>query len=51
MLMYILIVCYSGVLKEWAPMVLALVSTFTLMCGNIAFYVIFKREIARDTAF
>jgi hypothetical protein len=51
MLIYLLIIAYSGSLMKWIPLVLALVGAFMLMATNIYFYVIFKRDISKDPSY
>ena len=52
MLIYVLIVCYSGAYSKWGPFILSLVSVLMLMTSNIAFYLMYKKEVlASDQIF
>ena len=51
MLIYILMVCYAGALLQWAAFILSLVAVLMLMTANIAFYLVFKRQVVNDPAF
>jgi formate-dependent nitrite reductase membrane component NrfD len=51
MLIYWLIVIYSGALLKWIPLGLSLVGAFMLMATNIYMYVMFKRDISKDPSF
>jgi hypothetical protein len=48
MLIYGLMVCYAGAMEKWAPFVLSLVSVLMLMTSNIAFYLMYKKDIQKD---
>lgn len=50
-LIYILMVCYAGALLQWAAFILSLISVLMLMTSNIAFYLVFKRQVIQDPVF
>src|SRR5437868_5739445 len=51
MLIYMLIVAYSGALQKWPSFILSIVAVLMLMTSNIAFYVIYKKDVCKDPVF
>ena len=47
-LIYGLIVCYSGAMTLWIPFILSGTALIMLISSNIIFYVIYKKEIVKD---
>ena len=51
-LMYFLMLAYSGAMELWIPFALSLVALVCLMTSNIVFYVIYKKDIVtKDESF
>lgn len=51
MLIYALIVCYSGAMAQWVPFVLSLISVLMQMTVNIGFFLAYKKDIMNDQVF
>ena len=51
MLIYLLMVGYSGANGKWSPFILSLIAVIMQMTVNIVFYLMYKKEILRDEAF
>jgi hypothetical protein len=50
-LMYLLMVAYSGYYAIWGTFVVSFVAVCMLMIANIYFYILYKREIMKDDVF
>jgi hypothetical protein len=51
MLMYLLILAYSGYYEFWGAFVTSFVAVVMLMTANIYFYILYKREVLKDDVF
>ncbi len=51
MLMYLLILAYSGYYEIWGAFVLSFIASMMLMTANIYFYIIYKKDILKDEVF
>jgi len=51
MLMYLLILAYSGYYEIWGAFVTSFVAVVMLMTANIYFYIMYKKEVLHDDVF
>lgn len=51
LLIYGLMVCYSGANEKWGPFILSGIAFIMLITANIIFYLIYKRDICKDPSF
>lgn len=51
LLIYILMVCYSGAMSLWIPFALSLVAVLALITANIWFYLMYKKDVMLDQTF